>query len=445
MARLVTLALALSISAQMVLSAKCGPSNKCPEDTPCCSLYGDCGVGAYCLGGCDPKSSFTIGSCVPAPVCKSATYNWDNLDNVAPNTKYLGDADKYDWVSSGEAVTSGGKLLLTMAPDTVGTLMGHNHYMWYGKTSARLKTSRGAGVVTAFILMSDVKDEIDYEFVGADLDTVQTNYYFQGITDYTKGVNLTAPGNPNTFDTYHTYEIDWKPDVTTWSIDGKVLRTLKRDSTFNKTSNQYHYPQSPSRVQLSLWPAGLPTNGKGTVDWAGGLVDWNHQDVKTHGYYYSIVDEVKVECYDPPANAKIEGDVSYIYTSVKGTEDTVKITDKETVLKSFLGNGEDMEKDYPSASGSSKPSQTSDIAVIPGMKGGGAGTDGRRPEENNNNGNGGSGDGGSGSPTEDGDAPKTTGFNQNDGSESSASTQGDKVLKGSLFAVMVAVMALVTM
>lgn len=68
-----------------------------------------------------------------------------------------------------------------MAPNTVGTLLANNHYMWYGKVSAKLKSSRGKGVVTAFILLSDVKDEIDYEFVGSDLGNAQTNYYFQGI------------------------------------------------------------------------------------------------------------------------------------------------------------------------------------------------------------------------------------------------------------------------
>jgi beta-glucanase (GH16 family) len=55
--------------------------------------------------------------------------------------------------------------------------------MWYGNVKARFKTSRGAGVITAFILFSDVKDEIDYEFVGTELGDAQTNYYFQGITN----------------------------------------------------------------------------------------------------------------------------------------------------------------------------------------------------------------------------------------------------------------------
>lgn len=70
-----------------------------------------------------------------------------------------------------------------MATDTVGTLLASTSYMWYGNVQAKFKTSRGAGVVTAFILLSDVKDEIDYEFVGVDLEHAQSNYYFQGIPD----------------------------------------------------------------------------------------------------------------------------------------------------------------------------------------------------------------------------------------------------------------------
>jgi beta-glucanase (GH16 family) len=68
-----------------------------------------------------------------------------------------------------------------MAPKTVGTLLASNHLVWYGKISAKLKTSRGQGVVTAFILLSDVKDEIDWEFIGADLQVGQTNFYSQGV------------------------------------------------------------------------------------------------------------------------------------------------------------------------------------------------------------------------------------------------------------------------
>ena len=65
-----------------------------------------------------------------------------------------------------------------MLEKSVGTLLASTAYVWYGKVAATLKTSRGKGVVTAFILLSDVKDAIDFEFVGTDLTQAQTNYYF---------------------------------------------------------------------------------------------------------------------------------------------------------------------------------------------------------------------------------------------------------------------------
>lgn len=127
--------------------------------------------------------SHSLDSCVPAPTCKSQDFKFTSLDGITPNTKYLGDASKTNWVSSGQPVAYNDQVLLTMAPDSVGTLLASAAYVWYGKISATLKSSRGAGVVTAFILLSDVKDEIDYEFVGVELENAQSNYYAQGITN----------------------------------------------------------------------------------------------------------------------------------------------------------------------------------------------------------------------------------------------------------------------
>lgn len=180
-------AVALAASAAVVRASDmitCGDNNPCPESAPCCSTYGYCGAGAYCLGGCDPQHSFDLTSCMAAPVCKSAEYKMNSLDGIQANSDYLGDASKADWVSSGTPVVYNDQaVLLTMAADTVGTLLTSTRYVWYGKISATMTTSQGPGVVTAFILMSDVKDEIDFEFVGTDVQTAQSNYYFQGITD----------------------------------------------------------------------------------------------------------------------------------------------------------------------------------------------------------------------------------------------------------------------
>lgn len=191
----------------------------------------------------------------------------------------------------------------------------------------------------------------------------------------------------NTVTNTHTYTFDWQPDYLTWAIDGTVLRTKFRNETYNSTTGQYHYPQSPSRVQLSLWPAGLQSNGQGTIDWAGGLVDWNSQYM-ANGYYYAMVNDVNVECYNPPSGYQNKGSKSYAYQTTAGTNDTVAITNDDTILSSFYATG-DKPKYDPSASSSSSSakgtatktaaasaSTSAEVETVPGVSGAGSRSDG---------------------------------------------------------------------
>jgi beta-glucanase (GH16 family) len=161
--------------------------------------------------------------------------------------------------------------------------------------------------------MSDVKDEIDYEFVGKDLETGQSNIYWQATPYYGNSGNLTNISN--TFENWHTYTVDWQPDQIIWSVDGVAKRTKTRASTWNATSGLYNYPQTPSRVQMSIWAGGASTQAQGTIDWAGGAINWSSTDIQQSGYYYMQVSKVDVECYGPPAGTAKDGNggVSYIY------------------------------------------------------------------------------------------------------------------------------------
>jgi len=331
---------------------------------------------------------------------------------------YLGDR-KANWVSSGKPVAYSGNgqtgVLLTMAPDTVGTLVSSVNYVWYGKISATLTTSRGAGVVTAFILMSDSKDEIDYEFVGVDLQDAQTNFYAQGITNYNNGANISA-ANTNTVT--HTYTIDWTPDQITWSVDGAALRTKKRSETWNSTGNRYDFPQTPSRIQLSLWPAGLPSNAQGTIDWSGGVIDWS-SPYMSNGYYYALFTDVNVQCYSPPPGASVSGSKSYVYTDRIATNQSIKITDDVTVLKSLYASGNN--PDFNPYGTSAVPSDAPQ--TVPGVNG--IGTRGDLP-------------GGSNNPSSGSSNSSGGGFSQN---QSGAHSVHDRITTGgSAFAVLVAVM-----
>lgn len=257
---------------------------------------------------------------------------------------------------------------------------------------------------------------------------------------------MNATGLADTHANYHDYEIDWQPDTLTWSIDGNVVRTLKKADTWNATGNRFTFPQTPARVQLSLWPAGLASNGEGTIEWAGGLIDWNSQYM-TNGYYYAAFDEIDISCYNPPSGANVQGSTSYIYTANTGTNASVEVSNNPTVLKSLLGTGTNMSADYPGSSASASAS-SSDVATIPGLSGAGPGTNGQRGSSDSSGSDSSSSSGsgsGSGSSTNTASSGSSTGFVQgSSGGHSGASStvQPETALQGSLFAVIVAIVAL---
>ncbi|KAJ6131449.1 glycosidase crf2 [Penicillium sp. IBT 18751x] len=439
MVRFVTALLALSATA--LATTTCSSSSQCPEDKPCCSQYGECGTGAYCLGGCDPQASFSIGSCAPMPVCENKSYTWENLDNSILNTKYLGNASEADWTYSGFPKIEDNNLVMTMPKNSVGTLFANNHYIWYGKISGRIKSSRGKGVVTAFILLSDVKDEIDYEWVGADLTAVQTNYYWQGVLDWHNSANASVT-NADTFDDWHTYEIDWTPDQVQWIIDGEVKRTLLKSDTFNETANRYQFPQTPARLQMSLWPAGQSSNAPGTIAWAGGEIDWNSQDIQEKGYYYATIGQVDVTCYSAPSDAVSIGNNSYIWTSEAAMESNVEVTNNSTVLGSLGATGLDMTLGANSSSATSTGADSVPTSNSGALGGAGNSTASSSSSSSSNNGS-----SSSGSSSGSGTSTSSSGFSQGTSAskDNSAPNQNERVLRGSLFAVLVAVVVLVTL
>ncbi|TGO39630.1 hypothetical protein BHYA_0050g00150 [Botrytis hyacinthi] len=434
------------LASASVAFAACSLDSHCPEETPCCSQYGECGTGAYCLGGCDPRMSFSLDSCVPEPVCESASYTFTSMDGITSNTKYLGDASKSNWVYSGSPVIYDNNVLLTMSANSVGTVMASSTYMWYGNVKAKFKTSRGQGVITAFILFSDVKDEIDYEFVGSELTTAQSNYYFQGITNYDNELNITLS---DTYANYHEYEIDWTPDEITWLVDGQVGRTKKRVDTWNATANQWDFPQTPARVQLSLWPGGLASNGAGTIAWAGGEIDWNSEDIKDNGYYYAAFESVEISCYNAKSAPGTNSGKSYYYNSALGTNNTVIDSKNATILSSLLATGTNMTAGESAAASGSTAVSTA--ATVPGLTGSGGGGVG----DNHSGDDSSSSDSSSGSATSSSSGSSSTGssgFSQGDGSTTTSKSSADslvanqeRVLKGSVFAGIVAVVAMMAL
>lgn len=215
-------------------------------------------------------------------------------------------------------------------------------------------------------------------------------------------------------------------------IDGKVGRTKLRSETWNATSQSWKFPQTPARVQLSIWPGGLASNAPGTIAWAGGEINWESDDIKKAGYYYATVSEVSIECYQGRDKGK-----SYTFDNARATNDTVVTGDKNTVMGSLLASGLDMDK------GKEKPSSASatdkddkakktQAATVPGGGNGAQGQDhsgkdkgsGSEPGPESGSGSGSNG-GGDGGASSGGNANcDVKSFNQNCGGSGSGSASG---------------------
>ncbi|SCU92708.1 LANO_0E01838g1_1 [Lachancea nothofagi CBS 11611] len=317
----------------------CSSNEHCPEEWPCCSQYGQCGFGPLCAGGCDPRFSFSYDSCGVIPAMfpqMSSTYQIFDVDTpqsqgmcfvpaiktsfkvVTENREnsemplsgrgllhYSKASDpsvninNFDFTYSGSLEVGEEEeaaLVLAMPPGTTGSVISSAKSFLYGRVAVEMKSAKGNGVISAMVLMSAVKDEVDFEFLGGDLENAQSNYYYRGELIHTRMAK--SPISPNSYDEYHTYEFDWDEDRIQWLIDGSVVRTLHREDTYDAAEKIYRYPSTPMRLELAIWPGGLESNDPGTVMWAGGLIDWqNAAEILDEGQFQMSVKNVKITPY----------------------------------------------------------------------------------------------------------------------------------------------------
>ncbi|GAA6010146.1 hypothetical protein JCM10207_005638 [Rhodosporidiobolus poonsookiae] len=289
----------------------CSSDSQCPFEAPCCSELGFCGSGRNCLAGCNPLASYQPGACAAVPACQSGDYslNYWSKDRILTNSSvWNGDAQSYDWLVdsignpnlgayAADGSTGQTALTLSLTEQGNGTVITSTRSMLYGNVTAKVKSVAGAGILTAFTLVSGTKDQIDFEWTTNATDVAQTAYFYRGeLNNYATGQQVNGPDRASD---YHEYTISWMPDAITWLIDGYVVRNVSRASTADPSiPSLYNYPRTPSRIQFSIWPAGREGNPNGLVAFAGGNIDWTAPEYASNGYYASYVSAVNVQCFD---------------------------------------------------------------------------------------------------------------------------------------------------
>ncbi|KAF5389585.1 hypothetical protein D9757_004084 [Collybiopsis confluens] len=374
----------------------CNATSPCPSSAPCCSEYGFCGSdnvsplpNAAILGvgsayfplslvssfAWEAVTLYTLTLSIAASLMQCVktphTFSLTNSRILTNATYFDGNASEYgnlsfssldehssqtnlapDWVVDKGSIintnSSGGELGLILTETNGGTRLSSTRYVHYGTITTKLKTGRWAGVVTAFITMSNIKDEIgehpnptlylelenmniphkDWEFPGANTTTGQTNYFWQGVILCEQRAQPTGKQrqvSPIRLPTITNIpQIDWQPTSLTFSIDGNMVRTIKQSDAVNPSTGVNEYPNTPSRIQIrhalhfSLWPAGINSSAPGTIEWAGGMINWQDPDYVSAGHFYALVQSVSVKCADPQSPGP--NITSYIYGANQSTD-----------------------------------------------------------------------------------------------------------------------------
>ncbi|OAL43885.1 extracellular cell wall glucanase Crf1/allergen Asp F9 [Pyrenochaeta sp. DS3sAY3a] len=175
-------------------------------------------------------------------------------------------------------------------------------YIMFGKVEIYVKAAPGAGIVSSFVLQSDTLDEIDWEWLGADPNEVQTNYFGKGqTTTYNRGAFHADVGSQSNF---KKYTIEWTPKQIVWQIDGVTVRTLEPANADNQ------YPQTPMQVKFGAWSGGDSANSPGTIEWSRGPTDYSK------GPFTMQVRSLMVQDYSTGTQ--------YVYGDTSGTWQSIK-------------------------------------------------------------------------------------------------------------------------
>ncbi|ORY67820.1 concanavalin A-like lectin/glucanase domain-containing protein [Pseudomassariella vexata] len=180
-----------------------------------------------------------------------------------------------------------------------------NFYFFWGRTEVIMRAATGTGIISSIVWSSDVLDEVDWEFMGGNITHAETNYFGKGRQDFQNAIYYPVDGGDVQND-WHNYTNVWTNESLKWYIDGSLVRTLLPA----QANNSDNYPQTPMKLSLGIWAGGDSEQPQGTIDWAGGVT--NYDD----GPFTMYVKSARVEDFSSGKEYSY-GDNSGDWTSIK--------------------------------------------------------------------------------------------------------------------------------
>lgn len=138
-----------------------------------------------------------------------------------------------------------------------------------------------------------------------------------------------------------------------WSIDGVVQRTLAYDDALSGEN----FPQTPMVLKLGIWAGGDPSEGEGTIEWAGGETDFSDAP------FTMYVESVNITNYYP-AEYYTYSDKTGDYTSIVLSNSTSSSNSTTTTNTTTLVTSGNSTTTTSSNSTTSSSASASSSAVV---------------------------------------------------------------------------------
>ncbi|KAI0403123.1 concanavalin A-like lectin/glucanase domain-containing protein [Xylaria palmicola] len=205
----------------------------------------------------------------------------------------------------------------TLSKQGDSATLASNFYFFFGRTEVWMKAAQGQGIISSIVWQSDTLDEVDWEFKGGNETMVFSNYYGKGRNE-TTGTGGDHPISGSIYD-LHNYTSVWTKDKLEWHLDGHLIRTLLPEEA-NHTMN---FPQTPMTLRLGSWIGGdTKAQSPGTVDWAGGPVDYSQ------GPFHMYVQSAHIEDFSSGKE--------YTFTDKTGSWESIKITEGNSTAADII-------------------------------------------------------------------------------------------------------------
>jgi beta-glucanase (GH16 family) len=157
---------------------------------------------------------------------------------------------------------------LTIAKQGDSVTVETAFYIMFGTMEIIFQAASGQGIISTVVFLSDDLDEIDIEIMGGNTTNISNNFYGQGNTSQFNSEYPTVNWSGGAPGGFHNYTVNWSADQIEWIMDGATVRTQPYMAPGL-------YPQTPCYIKFGIWAGGDPSNPKGTIQWAGGLTNYN--------------------------------------------------------------------------------------------------------------------------------------------------------------------------